>query len=367
MLQSEEFAAVCGFIPGIRDNPPSLFNGLAGASLLMVERKSGYGLKILLCLWMAVSALSNVSAQPTSVAYPAREVQIVVPNEPGGGLDLVARLLAKNFTTRLAQPFVVINRSGASGNIGTASVARAEPNGYTLLLTGVGHLVSPLLHGQAGYDPLRDFEPVAKIASAPNVLLVHESLKRLTLKQLLADPRSRSGGFSYGTAGYGHSSHLAAEVFKARVGSNWLHVPYRGTGPATRALMAGEVQLMFVPAGSVQTLLASGRVHAVAVAHSHRLDTFASIPTFAELGLPGVEFSQWYGLFAPAGTSAAALNVLQGAALSFAADGEGSQQLRSLGLEPTPMARATMAEFLADQSRRLSTLVRQQNVEGAVN
>jgi tripartite-type tricarboxylate transporter receptor subunit TctC len=307
--------------------------------------------------------ITPAQAQPTRNPYPSREVQLVVPNEPGGGLDLVARLLAKGLTPPLEQTVVVLNRSGASGNVGTASVARAEPDGHTLLLTGVGHLVSPLLHAQAGYEPIKDFEPIAKIASAPNVLVVHESLKGLSLAQLLADPRSKASGFAFASAGYGHSSQLAAEVFMARTGARWLHVPYRGTGPASRALVSGEVQLMFVPAGSVQTLLAGGQAHALAVAHTQRLELLPSTPTLAELGVTQAEFSQWYGLFAPAGTPEPVLQRLQGVTQGFVSSGDVKRQFHALGLEPAPMGRAEFAEFLSAQSKRLGSLVKNIRVE----
>jgi len=322
-------------------------------------------LKFLFALVAVLGLLPHGHVEASPAGFPSREVQIVVPAEPGGGIDLVARLLAKGVAPALAQSLIVINRSGASGNVGTASVARADPDGYTLLLTGVGHLVSPLLHGSPGYEPLKDFEPVAKIANAPNVLVVHESLKGMSLAQLLEDPRSRTAGLAFAAAGYGHSSHLAAEVFMARTGARWLHVPYRGTGPASRALIAGEVQLMFVPAGSLQPLLATGHAYAVAVAHPKRLGSLPSTPTLAELGVQGAEFSQWYGLFAPAGTPAAATKVLQDATLGFVADAAVQRQLRSLGLEPEPMDRAEFTAFLGAQSKRLSTLVIKERVEGS--
>ena len=317
------------------------------------------------CL-MLFGLLPGAYAQQPRSSFPSKAVQIVVPNEPGGGLDLVARLLAKGLASSLAQAVVVVNRSGASGNIGTASVARAEPDGYTLLLTGIGHLVSPLLHSRAGYEPLKDFEPIAKIATAPNVLVVHESLKGMSLAQLLDDPRSRSAGIAFASAGYGHSSHLAAEVFMARTGARWLHVPYRGTGPASRALIAGEVQLMFIPAGSVKTLLATGTAHALAVAHPQRLESLPATPTFAELGIRGAEFSQWYGLFAPAGTPGSVTTLLQDAAASFLADNTVRRQLESLGLEPSMMGKAEFTAFLGAEAKRLGALVKNERVEGAL-
>ena len=315
---------------------------------------------------LAVGGLVLLSAAPAGAAdgYPSKDVQIVVPNEPGGGLDLVARMLAKGITGPLGQSVIVLNRSGASGNVGTASVARAEADGHTLLLTGVGHLVSPLLHSRPGYEPLNDFVPVAKIADAPNVLVVHESLKGLGLKALLDDPRSRHGGLAFASAGYGHSSHLAAEVMMSRTGARWLHVPYRGTGPATKGLAAGDVQLMFIPAGSVQAVLTTGKVQALAVAHPSRLASLPAVPTLAELGVEGADFSQWYGLFAPAGTPDAVVQRLHEAAARFRAEPESVRLMSVQGLEPSTLDRAAFADFLAVQSRRLATLVKQQGVQG---
>jgi shikimate dehydrogenase len=205
----------------------------------------------------------------------------------------------------------------------------------------------------------------AAVAEAPNVLVVHTALKGLSLTQLLQDPRSRNTGLAFASAGYGHSSHLAAEVLMSRTGARWLHVPYRGTGPASRALIGGEVQLMLVPVGSVKTMLATGQVHALAVAHPQRLEALPSTPTLAELGITGAEFSQWYGVFAPAGTPPAALRRLQAATLEGASAGELRRQLQALGLETAPLAAAEFGAFLAAQAQRLSTLVRREGVEGA--
>jgi tripartite-type tricarboxylate transporter receptor subunit TctC len=311
-------------------------------------------------LW-AAGGWTTLRAQ----AYPAREVLIVVPNEPGGGLDLVARLLAKGLTASLGQTVNVVNRSGASGNVGAASVARGEPDGHTLLLSGVGHVVSPLLHDKPGYDALKDFVPLARIATAPNVLLVHESLKGLGLSQLLADPRSRNRGLAYASAGFGHSSHLAAEVFMRSTGARWLHVPYRGTAPASRALLGGEVQLMFVPSGSVQPLLASGKAQAIAVSHPQRLAALPQTPTLAELGVSGAEFGQWYGLFAPASTPDAVCDLLHRAVAASLADASTREQLLAQGLTAAATSRAAFASFVAEEEQRLKAVLRRRPVDEA--
>lgn len=318
----------------------------------------------LLGVGLVFGLLAGANAEHPRSIYPSREVQIVVPQEPGGGIDLIARLMAKSLAPVLAQPVVVLNRSGASGNIGTVGVARAQPDGYTLLMTGVGHLVSPLLHARAGYEPLKDFAPIARIATAPNVLVVHQSLKGMSLAQLLLDPRSRSGGWAFASSGYGHSSHLAAEVMMSRTGARWIHVPYRGTGPATKALVSGEVHMMFVPSGSVQTVLGIGTTYAVAVAHPHRLESLPGTPTLGELGIRNAEFFQWYGVFAPTGTSETVVSTLQSAIASVLNDASMSRQLRTMGLEPDSMGKVEFSGFLAAETQRLETLVRKEQVEG---
>jgi tripartite-type tricarboxylate transporter receptor subunit TctC len=310
-----------------------------------------------------LAAALGALACAAGAEFPARDVTLVVPNEPGGGIDLVARLLAPRLAALLGQNVIVVNRSGASGTIGTVSVAKSDADGHVVLVTGVGHLVAPILQAGPSYDALRDFEPVARIATAPTVLVAHESLRGLTLSQILADPRSTGGRFAYASAGHGHSSHLAAEAVMARSGAKWLHVPYRGTGPATRALAAGEVQLMLMPAGSVKGVLATGRTHAVAVAHQRRLEALPDVPTFSESGLRGAEFFQWYGVFAPRGTPARAVERLHDALAAARSDPAVLERLRALGLEPASDGRAEFAAFVAREAARLRELVQRLPVE----
>jgi tripartite-type tricarboxylate transporter receptor subunit TctC len=314
---------------------------------------------------LAVAAFGapDASTPAARAEQPVRDVTLVVPNEPGGGIDLVARTLAPRLAVALGKNVIVVNRSGASGTIGTVSVANSDPDGRVLLVTGVGHLVGPMLHASAPYDALRDFEPVARIASAPTVLVVHESLRGLTLAQILSDPRSANGQFAYASAGYGHSSHLAAEAVMAKTGARWLHVPFRGTGPGMRALAAGDVQLMLMPAGSVRSALATGRTDAVAVAHERRLEALPGVPTFAESGLQGAEFFQWYGILAPRGTPARVADRLHDAIAAARSDGTVVERLRSLGLEMAGDGRAEFASFLLREDSRLREFVHREGVE----
>jgi len=315
---------------------------------------------------MALS-VTAANAQAPNAGLPAGDYQIIVPVSPGGGIDAIARLVAKHWSTSAKVPVTVINRAGASGNIGTASVARAQPDGRTLLVTAASHLTSPMLHENAGYDAIRDFSGIARFATAPNVLLVSDVLKGMTLQQLLQDPRSKSKGISFGSAGYGHSSHLAPELFMARTGVDWLHVPYKGNGPALRALVAGEIHILFLSVPSVPAALSTGKVHALAVANHERLAVLPDVPTLRELGVHDADFVQWYGLLAPRGTAAEAVNALSSMAMATLRDPEVRDYLIAHGTQPSPLDHAQFQAFLLAEQRRLETLLKKTRVEKPVN
>lgn len=308
------------------------------------------------CLMLPCAARAQWSAAPA--ALPDGPIQIIVPVEPGGGIDAMARLLAQVWAAEHRLSVNVINRPGASGNIATVSVARARPDGQTLLVTGVSHLTSPLLHDQAGYDPIADFMPVARLGTAPNVLLVSDALKGLTLPELIQDPRSRNEGLAFGSAGFGHSSHLAAQVFMARTGVRWLHVPFKGNAPALRALMAGEVQILFLSVPSVPAALASGRAHALAAAHPERLAALPQIPTLAEQGVRQAEFQQWYGLFAPRGTPAAMVQGLAQLVAQGLRTPEARQQLKAHATEAAWLGPDDFTRQLQAQQRLFEPMLR---------
>lgn len=309
------------------------------------------------------AAAQLLSAQP-SRALPANGVQIIIPGDPGGNMATLGRLLADSLTQVLVQPAIVVYRSGADGNIAATAVARAQPDGRTLLIHGSGMLVSPLVHPDAGYDPVRDFEPIARIASAPNVLLAHESLRHARLDELVRRPPSGEGRIAFASAGYSQTSHLAAELFMARTGARWLHVPYRSSSAALRGLVGGEVQLMFVPAGAVAGAVATGRVFPVAVAHPRRLASLPDVPTLEELGVRGADYSQWYGVFAPAGIPQALSSQLSDQVVRIFEDPAMNRRIRELGYEPTTAGRAEFAQFFSAEQKRAIELAREQGLKG---
>jgi len=235
-------------------------------------------------------------------SYPKGPVRMLVPFPPGGGVDAAGRLLAQALTDSVGKPFVIENRGGANGNIGTEVAARATADGYTLLFTGAGFVTNRSLYKKAPYDPLKDFEPISLMALGPNILVVHPSLPVHTVQELIAAAKARPGEIGFAGSGSGSTPHLAGELFNHMAGVQLVHVPYRGSGPAMIGLLAGDAPVMFLPAINAGPHIAAGKLRALAVTSRERLAAFPDVPTVAESGLPGYESSQWYGLLAPVGT-----------------------------------------------------------------
>jgi tripartite-type tricarboxylate transporter receptor subunit TctC len=235
--------------------------------------------------------------------YPSRSVRIVVPFAPGGPNDIIVRLVAQKLTGAWGQPVVVENRPGAGGNIGTDFVAKAVPDGYTLLSVGPGSLIINPLIGKVPYDTARDFAPVTLMARAPNALVAHPFFPASSVKELIALARSQPGGINYGSGGNGSTPHLAGALFAAMAGIALTHVPYKGTAPAMTDLIGGQVQIAFLGIPTVLPHVKSGKLRVLAVTGKHRSPELPGVPTVDEVGVPGYELSPWYGLLAPAGTS----------------------------------------------------------------
>ena len=232
--------------------------------------------------------------------YPSRPVRLLVPNPPGGGSDAVARILAQKLGERLNQQFVVDNRAGGGGIIANETVARANPDGYTLLLAFIGPVaISPALT-KVPYDSVKDFAPVALVAAGQYMLVLHPSVPAKTLKDFVVYAKANPGKINYASAGNGSPLHLAAELFKARAGVNMVHVPYKGGGPATAAILAGEVQAVFGSLTSVVPQIKAGKLTAIGVTGAKRSTLAPEYATIAELGYPGFELTSWYGVLLPA-------------------------------------------------------------------
>jgi len=236
-------------------------------------------------------------------SWPAKPIRLVVPFTPGGSTDILARAIGQKLTEAWGQPVLIDNVPGAGGSIGADKVAKAAPDGYTLLMGHIGTLaVNPSLYPHLPYDPVRSFAPVAWVARVPNVLVVHPSVPARNVKELVALARARPGSLNYGSGGNGSAANLATEYFKLETGTSLLHIPYRGTAPAVTDLVGGQIQLLFTGAPAVIGQVRSGQLRALAVSSPQRLEALPDLPTVAESGYPGFEADQWYGVVAPAGT-----------------------------------------------------------------
>jgi len=299
-------------------------------------------------------------AQP----YAARPVHVVVPFSAGGPNDIIARLVAHKLAEALGQQMVIDNRPGAGGNIGTDFVAKAPPDGYTLLSAGPGSLITNPLIQKVPYETERDFAPVSLMAAAPNVLVVHPSVPAKTVKELIALARAQPGRLNYASAGPGSSSHLAVALFAAMAGIDIAHVPYKGTGPGLNDLVAGQVQLAIFGIPPVLPHVRRGTVRALGVTGSRRSAELPEVPTIDEAGVPGYEVNPWYGLLAPAGTPPAIVARLSAEVTKIVRAPEMREKLATQGAEPVGGTPEEYAAVIRADTVTWTRVIRQAGIKG---
>ncbi|MFN7753608.1 MAG: tripartite tricarboxylate transporter substrate binding protein [Pseudomonadota bacterium] len=287
---------------------------------------------------LALLALGSIPvearAQSTEAVFPARPVRLIAASAPGGGIDLIGRIVAQRLSEAWKQQVVVDNRAGSGGLIATELVVRAVPDGHTLLMQSVGVAYVGTLNRNAPFDVLRDLAPVSLVASQPSLILAHAGLPVQSLADLLALARAKPGQVSYGSGGAGGASHMGTELFAQAAGIRLLHIPYKGTGPSMAAVLSGEVNLAMVGVTTSLPHLRTGKVRALAVTSAQRSPHAPDVPTAAEAGVSGYEFAGWYGLFAPAKTPAALVLRINADVNRVLASAEARQQYASGGLEP---------------------------------
>ena len=305
---------------------------------------------------MTVMSASLASAQN----FPGRPVRIVVA-EPGGGLDILARVLAPGLTASLGQQLIVDNRP--SGVITGEIVSRATPDGHTLLLNGSSHWTLPFMRNDVPYDPVRDFAPVTLATNLPNILVVHPSLQANSVAQLIALAKSRPGELNYGSSSAGTPTHIAAELFKAMSGVNIVRIPYKGAGPALTAVVGNQVQMMFASASSVAPHIKSQRLRALAVTSAEPSALAPGLPTIAASGLPGYEAGSVYGIFAPAKTPAAIVNRLNQDIVRILQSPEVRDKLFSSGVEVVGSTPAKFAAFIATDMKNMAKLIKDAGIK----
>lgn len=284
--------------------------------------------------------------------YPTRPIKVVVPFSAGGGTDIIARVVMEKLSQKLGQPIVIMNTPGAGGTIGGATVARAEPDGYTLLVWHVGMISSAYTNKPLPYDPLKAFTPIAQLSSAANLIAVNPGVPARNLKELIALAKAKPGALNYGSSGVGGADHLACELLSQVAQINATHVPYKGGGPATVAVVGGEVQYVCGSASQVMTMVKADRLRPLAVMHKQRISSLPNVPTAAESGLPELDYKTWFGLWGPAGMPADVVAKISAGLKEVLAREDVRAQLDKGGVDPafsTPPEFDAM--FRADQVR----------------
>jgi tripartite-type tricarboxylate transporter receptor subunit TctC len=308
-------------------------------------------------------ALLPFAARAQAPEWPSRPVRFIVPYPPGGPTDIMGRIIAQAVQGPLGQPFVVENRAGANGLIGSEQAARAAPDGSTFLVNASAHVIVPHLTPNMPIDVLADFAPVTNIAAVPLWLVVNPALPVRSVADFIAYARANPGRIAYASSSQGGAPHLAGELFKLMTGTNLVHVPYRGSGPAGQDLIAGTVQAMFDSVPASAGAVRDGRLRALGVTTRNRIAPFPDLPTIAEAGVPGYEISTWYGIWAPARTPPAIIARLQQAVATAARNPETRARFDALGAEPVADSPEDYARFVRAEYDRWGKLVRDARVK----
>ncbi len=317
----------------------------------------------LLAVCAALSCMSGAAA--AADAYPAKPIRLVIPTAPGGGMDLIGRLVAQVVGEQLGQQIVVDNRSGAGTMIGSEVVARSAPDGYTVLLVNMAFTANPALYKHVPYDPLTSFAPVALLASLPSVLVMHPSVQVASVRELVTLARNRPGALNYGSAGTGTSLHLISELFKSVAAVNIVHVPYNGAGPAIVGLLSGEVALTFVAVPPVFQYVQQGRLRALGVTSARRLAAIPDVPTIAESGLPRFEANDWQAIVAPVGTPDAVIAKLNREILGALNAPQVKDRIATLGAQATGSTPHLLREHIDKELALWARVIKTAAIQGS--
>jgi tripartite-type tricarboxylate transporter receptor subunit TctC len=314
--------------------------------------------RILLAV-LASLACGGIAAQ----GYPVKPVRVIVGFVPGGGNDVISRLVAQKLSAAFGRQFVVENRPGAGGMIGAELAAKSPPDGYTLFLAGVAtHAINPNLQKSVPYDPVRDFDPVCLMATAPTLLAVHPSLPVGSVKQFIALARARPGEINFASSGHGSSAQLAAELFKSMTGTRMQHVPYKGIGLAFNDLLSGQVQVIFNAAAALLPHTRSGRLRALGLGALQRVPAIGDIPTIADSGVPGYQAGSWYGFVVPAGTPRAIIDSLSRETAAAIKSPEIASKLTAEAVLVIGSSPEEFAAHIKDELARIGKVIREAGI-----
>ncbi|MDP2255042.1 MAG: tripartite tricarboxylate transporter substrate binding protein [Polaromonas sp.] len=308
-------------------------------------------------------ALSLASGAVLAQAYPNRPVKLIVPFAPGGFTDVVARILGQKLSVAMGQQFVVENKAGAGSTIGTDFVAKAAPDGYTLVMVSTTHVISPSIYKNMPYDPIKSFTVISKLVDSPYVLLVNPKLQARNVQELVALAKAAPETIHYASSGNGSSQHLMGGLFVSMTGAPLKHVPYRGSGSAATDLVAGVVESSFAGVPNALSQVPQGRLRALAVTTAKRIPQLPDVPTMQEAGVPGYEASVWLALLAPAGTPRDIVVRLNSEIAKVMSAPETKKALYDAGVEPTPSTPEAMADYMVKDMERWAKVIRDTGIK----
>src|SRR5688572_1985 len=295
-------------------------------------------------------------------AWPTRPVRMILPFPPGGGTDILGRLIAERLSAGIGQPVVTENRGGAGGNVGAEAAARSAPDGYTIVLVAPSLAISPTLYSKINYDPVKDFAPISLVATVPNVMVTQASLPG-QLQEFIAFAKAKPGALNFGSGGAGTSNHLAGELFNIVTGAKLVHVPYKGVNLAMQDVLAGNVHLVFIGIPAAAPHIKAARLRALAVVAPQRSKALPEISTVAEAGLRDFEVTTWYGVLAPAGTSKSVVNRLNAELVKIMHSSELKERLAATGTEPLTSTPEEFAGYIKREIAKWGEVIRKAGVK----
>ena len=315
-------------------------------------------MRAVLALVLALS-FNLIQAQE---AWPTRPLRMILPFPPGGGTDILGRLIAERLSAALGQPVVTENRGGAGGNVGAEAAARSAPDGYTIVLVAPSLAISPTLYSKINYDPVRDFAPVSLVATVPNVMITQPSLPG-QLQEFIAFAKDKPGALNFGSGGAGTSNHLAGELFNIVTGAKLVHIPYKGVNLAMQDVLAGNVHLVFIGIPAAAPHIKAGKLRALALVAPQRSNALPDVPTVAEAGLRDFEVTTWYGILAPAGTSKNIVSKLNAELVKIMHSPELKEKLGATGTEPLTSTPEEFAAYIKREIAKWGEVIRKAGVK----
>ena len=294
--------------------------------------------------------------------WPSKPIRMILPFPPGGGTDILGRLIADRLAANLGQPVVTENRGGAGGNVGAEAAARSAPDGYTMVLVAPSLAISPTLYSKLNYDPVKDLAPISLVATVPNVMITQPSLPG-DLKEFIALAKAKPGALNFGSGGAGTSNHLAGELFNLVAGTKLVHIPYKGVNLAMQDVLSGNVHLVFIGIPAAAPHIKAGRLRALAVVAPHRSPALPEVPTAAEAGLPDFEVTTWYGILAPAGTPRNVITRVNGELVKIMHAPELKEKLAATGTDPLTSTPEEFAAYIKREITKWGEVIRKAGIK----